>query len=256
MKKHESSVISLSDKQALSARERIYEIMNTYPSTHEEKERSLGLFLRGSLLARIFGIREIYEQIVDIPGSIFDLGTWRGQTAVICENLRAIFEPLHMNRRIIALDTFEGYVGFSDKDNATNLHKDGTYSTEENYENLLSELLELHEQSNVLGHNYGKHKVIKGDCLKTLPAFFKEYPNEFVALSFFDMNSYKPTHEAFDLIYRKTVPGGIIAFWQLSREGEVIQAEGQVYVEQILNKYNHTLRRCQFYPGLCYITKK
>jgi len=106
MKSHESSIITLSDKLALKARKDIFEIMNNYPSTAEEKERSLGLFLRGSLLARIFGTREIYEKIIDIPGSIIDVGTWRGQTAVICENLRAIFEPMHLNRRIIAFDTF------------------------------------------------------------------------------------------------------------------------------------------------------
>ncbi|MBW7844611.1 MAG: hypothetical protein H3C45_02980 [Bacteroidia bacterium] len=255
MKKHESSVISLSDSEALEARKKIYQIMNNYPSTEDEKERSLGLFLRGSLLARIFGIREIYEQIVNTPGIIIDLGTWRGQTAVICENLRAIFEPLHFNRRIIAFDTFTGYKGFSEIDNATEFHRDGTYSTGEDYDKFLSTLIELHEKSNAMGHNYGKHKVIKGDCLITLPKYFKEHPSEFVSLAFFDVNSYVPTLESFKLIYDKLVPGGIIAFWQLSREGKIIQAEGQVYVNEILNKYPHQIQRSIFYPGLCYIIK-
>ena len=256
MQKHESSIISLSENNALLAREELFKIMKSYPSTDDEKERSLGLFLRGSLLARIFGIREIYEKIVQIPGSIIDLGTWRGQTAVICENLRAIFEPMNMNRRVIALDTFMGYKGFSDKDNVTSLHKDGTYSTGENYDELLFRILQLHEQSNVMGNNYGKHKVIKGDCLETLPKFFKENPNEFIALAFFDVNSIKPTFDSFKLIYEKMVPGGIIAFWQLSRDGKVIQAEGQVYVSEILNKFDHSLQRSIFYPGLCFFIKK
>jgi hypothetical protein len=256
MQKHESSIISLSDKNALNAREELFKIMNNYPSTDDEKERSLGLFIRGSLLARIFGIREVYEKIVSIPGSIIDLGTWRGQTAVICENMRAIFEPLHFNRRIIAFDTFIGYKGFSEKDNATKLHKEGTYSTGENYDELLNTILQLHEQSNAMGHNYCKHKVIKGDCLQTLPKFFSENTNEFVALAFFDVNSIKPTSDSFSLIYDKMVPGGVIAFWQLSRDGKVIQAEGQVYANNILNKYNHTIHRSLFYPGLCYMIKK
>lgn len=106
-----------------------------------------------------------------------------------------------------------------------------------------------------MGHNYGKHKVIKGDCTKTLPKFFKENSNEFVALAFFDLNSIVPTKEGFELIYKKMAPGGVIAFWQLSRHGAVIQAEGQVYVDEILNNYNHTLHRSIFYPGLCYLIK-
>ena len=129
-KKHESSVITYSSDASLDARTELFEALNNYPSTPEEKERSLGLFIRGSLLARIFAIRELYEKIVMYPGVIIDLGTWRGQTAVICENLRAIFEPLHFNRRIVCFDTFEGYVGFSDKDKSTDLHKDGTYAVE------------------------------------------------------------------------------------------------------------------------------
>jgi hypothetical protein len=97
--------------------------MKNYNATDEEAERSLGLFIRGSLLSRILAIAEIYKQIIHLPGAIFDVGTWRGQTAVLCENLRAVFEPLHFNRRIICFDTFEGYTGFSDKDKATSAAK-------------------------------------------------------------------------------------------------------------------------------------
>ena len=127
-KTHESAVVSYSSEESIDARMQIFGLMNAYQASDEEKERSLGLFLRGSLLARILAIADIYKLIVDIPGAIFDVGTWRGQTAVVCENLRAIFEPLHFSRRIVCFDTFEGYKGFSDKDKATALHRDGTYA--------------------------------------------------------------------------------------------------------------------------------
>lgn len=253
-KKHESSVITYSDSDSIGARSELFTMMAEYPSTEEEKERSLGLFLRGSLLARIFAIREIYEQIVMKPGIIVDLGTWRGQTAVICENLRAIFEPLHFNRRIVAMDTFEGYKGFSDKDKPTDLHKDGTYSTGIDYADLLSKLLVLHEKNNAMGHNHGKHKVIAGDCRVTLPQFFKENSNEVVALAFFDVNAIEPTLEGFETIHKRLVKGGIIAFWQLTRNA--INAEGTVFADHILDKYNYDIKRSQFYPGLCYIVKE
>lgn len=252
---HESAVVSYSDSESILARKEIYHLMNTYRATEDEKERSLGLFLRGSLLARILAITEIYKKIVDIPGAIFDVGTWRGQTAVVCENLRAIYEPLHFNRRIVCFDTFEGYQGFSEKDRATALHKDGTYGVGGNdYAELLRHLLVQHEKCNAMGHNNGKHKVIKGDCRETIPGFFTENPNEYVALAFFDVNSYEPTLKAFEDVWAKLVPGGIIAFWQLTRN--TIPAEARVYAEHILSGYGHTLYRTQTYPGLCYITKK
>ena len=252
---HESTVISYSNESSIAARRELFEIMKTYPATDDERERSLGLFIRGSLLARILAIGDIYQKIVHKPGIIIDLGTWRGQTAVLCENFRAIHEPLHLNRRIVCFDTFEGYKGFSDKDKATALHKEGTYELGgENYSQLLARLLELHERSNAMGHNSGKHKVIAGDCRETLPKFFSDNPNEFVALAFFDVNSYEPTVEAFNAIYDRLIPGGIMAFWQLTRD--VIPAEAMVYVEHILNARSHELFRSPYYPGLCYVVKK
>lgn len=252
---HESSALTYSTSESVDARSEIFRLMNTYQSTDEEKERSLGLFLRGSLLARIFAITDIYKQIVDIPGAIFDIGTWRGQTAVLCENLRSIYEPLHFNRRIVCFDTFEGYKGFSDKDKATNLHKDGTYEVGgDDYAEFLRHLLVQHEKSNAMGHNHGKHSVITGDCRETIPQYFTENPNAFLALAFFDVNAYDPTLKAFEQVYARLAPGGIIAFWQLTRNS--IQAEARVYTEHVLSKYPHTLHRTPTYPGLCYLVKK
>lgn len=253
MAKHESSVLTYSTDKALDARSELFERMKNYPGTPEEQERSLGLFLRGSLLARILAVGDIYQRIVHLPGVVMDIGTWRGQTAVLCENLRAIYEPLHFNRRIIAFDTFEGYKGFSAKDKATKLHKEGTYDTGKDYAAYLRELLALHEQSNAMGHNHGKHSVIEGDCRTTIPKFFKDNPNECVALAFFDVNAYEPTLQAFNDIYARLVPGGILAFWQLTRPAT--PAEGRVYVESILSKIPHRIERAETYPGLCFIEK-
>lgn len=251
---HESAVVSYSSTESVDARMEIFNLMHTYQATDGEKERSLGLFLRGSLLARILAIVDIYKQIVDMPGAILDIGTWRGQTAVICENLRAIFEPLHFNRRIICFDTFEGYKGFSAKDKATDLHRDGTYALSgSDYAEFLRQLLVLHEKSNAMGHNHGKHTVIKGDCRETIPQFFEQSPNEYVALSFFDVNSYEPTLKAFEEVWAHLVPGGIVAFWQLTRN--TIPAEARVYAEKILPAYPHKVHRSATYPGLCYIVK-
>src|SRR5690242_3721041 len=217
-KPHESTVITYSDEKSLEARVELFSLLKSYSASEGEAERSLGLFLRGSLLARIFAIRELYEKIVMKPGIVVDLGTWRGQTAVLCENLRAILEPLHFNRRIVCFDTFQGYVGFSNQDEATDLHKDGTYRVGAEYSEYLAELLILHEQNNAMGHNYGKHKVIKGDCRVTFPQYINERDHEVIALAFFDLNSYEPTDACFKLMYERLIPGGVVGFWQLTRD--------------------------------------
>jgi hypothetical protein len=250
---HESTVISYSDDKSLEARSELFSLLKEYPASEGETERSLGLFLRGSLLARIFAIRELYEKIVMKPGIILDLGTWRGQTAVVCENLRAILEPLHFNRRIVCFDTFQGYLGFSEQDKATELHSDGTYRVEADYAKYLTALLILHEKNNAMGHNHGKHKVVQGDCRVTLPQYLAENAHEVVALAFFDLNSFEPTETAFQQVYERLIPGGVVGFWQLTRNA--IPAEGKVYNKSILNRVSHSIHRTQFYPGLCYLIK-
>jgi hypothetical protein len=252
---HESSVLTFSNDESLTARKEIFEMMNSYIATEDEKERSLGLFLRGSLLARILATVDLYKQIIDIPGVILDIGTWRGQTAVICENLRAIFEPLHFNRRIICFDTFKGYKGFSEKDNVTDLHHEGTYSLGGNtYAQWLRSILVLHEKSNAMGHVHGKHSVVEGDSRETIPRFFAEHSAEIVALAFFDLNAYLPTKEAFEQVWERLVPGGLIAFWQMTRES--VPAEAMFYSAKVLNTSSHRIRRAQTYPGLCYLVKE
>lgn len=253
--KHESAALSYSNDASLEARRELFELMHHYPGTPEETERSLGLFLRGSLLARIFAIAEIYQRIVPLPGAILDIGTWRGQTAVVCENLRAIYEPLHFNRRIYAFDTFEGYQGFSERDKATRLHRDGTYAVGGHaYADLLRRILMLHEQSNAMGDkNHGKHQVIEGDCVQTVPAMLEREAHEVIALAFFDVNAVQPTEKAFAVIWERLVRGGIAAFWQLTRS--VTPAEGMVYAGGIMKSCAHSLHRCATYPGLCYLVK-
>lgn len=253
---HESTTQSYSPQESLSARQELLEEFLRYPATPEETERSIGLFLRGALLARILAIDEIYRQIVRIPGSIIDLGTWRGQTAAICENLRAIHEPLNFERRIVCFDTFTGYQGFSptqDKQNQS--QKEGRYAVGgENYAELLRRLLMLHEKCNAMGHNHGKHRVVTGDCRSTVPSFFKENPHEFLALAFFDLNAYEPTAKTIEIVWQKIVPGGIIAFWQLGKAA--VPAEGRVYAENFLGQIPHTLSKTSTYPGLCYLVRK
>jgi len=250
---HESSIITYGTADQIEARRELWRVFQSYPGTPEETERSLGLFIRGSLLARLMAIQEIYQEILPLPGSIVDMGTWRGQTAVMCENLRAILEPFSFQRRIHAFDTFTGYVGFGeDETRKREIFSDGTYSLAKNYADLLRQLLQLHERSNASGHISGKHRVWEGDCRDTLRQFEETHPDEMIALAWFDLNALQPTRDAFEIVMRRLVPGGVVAFWQLTHGG-ALPAEGMNYIQNILGRYPHTLHKTRTYPSLCYL---
>lgn len=174
---------------------------------------------------------------------------------MICENLRSIYEPLNFNRRIYCFDTFKGYKGFTSRDKNSKFYRDSTYALSgSKYADFLNNLLIEHEKSNAMGHNNNKHRVIVGDCIKTVPNFFKEYPNQIISLAFLDINAYEPLKAIIHEIWNRIVPNGILAFWQLTRES--ILAEGSIYFEKLQNDYPHELYQSRVYPGLCYLIKK
>ena len=212
-KKHESVILTYSNKESIQSRKNIYNMAQKYEGTPEEKERSLSLFLRGSSLARILAISDIYKLIIDTPGAIFDVGTWRGQTAVLCENFRAVYEPLNFYRQIFCFDTFTGYSGFNSRYSKSELFKDKNYSLGgSRYAKFLNELLIEHEKSNAMGHNNNKHRVIMGNVVKTIPKFFKDHPNKVLSLAFIDINVYRPLEKTIISLWERLAPKGILAF--------------------------------------------
>lgn len=242
------------NESQLNARDKLFKMSQEYTMPDDEKERSTALFLRASQLARFMAISEVYETIVSLPGAIFDLGTWRGSTAVLCENYRAIYEPMNFQRHIYAFDTFEGYRGFKEKEaNSTHI-SNGAYSVENSYNLTLSTLLNLHEQNNAMGHINGKHQVIKGDARKTVKELLNNNPGLSIALSFFDFNNYQATKESIIPILERTPIGGVIAIWQFTRKE--IQAEAQLFFEIIHKHYQYEIKTSKFYSSLTYITIK
>jgi hypothetical protein len=218
LSKSESTTLTTSTATQIDFRNQLWQKFKECKLSDAELERSLGLFIRGSLLSRFLAISDIYKKIVHIPGSIFDFGTWRGQNAIICENLRSIFEPFNKQRKILCFDTFTGYSNWSEQDLKSRNYDENTYATGKDYANYLRELLEIHEGNNNLGHMRGHHKVIEGDVTVTLPQYLKENQSTLVSLAFFDLGLYRPTKEAINAIRPHLVPGSVLVFLQLTRD--------------------------------------
>ena len=195
-----SSAFSLNESNSsqfqIQQREELIKFFKNFKCSDDELMCQLGLFIRSSYLVKFLVLSDLYNRIVDVPGDIFEFGTRYGHNMVVFENLRAIYEPFNKTRRIIGFDTFEGYRNFSSQDNKGDVFSEDRYTTFEQYENYLAELLKVHERMNVLGHISGNHRLIKGDVCQTAPTYFREHPETIVALAYLDMGLYKPTQAA------------------------------------------------------------
>ncbi|MCB0354114.1 MAG: hypothetical protein KDD64_11335 [Bdellovibrionales bacterium] len=247
-----TSVITQSEDSQLDARNTLWDLFHSPVMSDSEKERNPGLFLRSANLARILALAEIYQEIVQIPGSIADFGTWRGQNFILCENFRAIFEPFNKQRRVYAFDTFEGYrSGEGESQVGHQDFKDGTYSTGAEYDSVLARIMSIHESINVLHNVSSGHQVVKGDILKTLPEVMEAQKNLCFSLAFFDMNLEGPTSFAVETILPRMVPGSRLVFFQMQRD--FLPGEGATYINHILHKRPHTIRRSTIYPSVTVI---
>jgi hypothetical protein len=203
-------------QEQVSFRQRLVELFDQSPLPLEERLFNIGMYVRGSVLVKFLVLNELYARFRSIPGSLVEFGTWWGQNLVLLENLRAIHEPFNKQRRIVGFDTFEGYSAPSDKDRASDVWKENSYSTGKQYVSYLRELLEVHEGSNILGHVRGRHQLIEGDVDQTAPAYFAEHPETIVAFAYFDLALYRPTKTALSTIKPHLVTGSILLLDELT----------------------------------------
>lgn len=202
-------------KEELNNRQNLLYLMKQNPLPDDEKLMNLGLFLKRQELTRFLFLNELYQKILNVHGNILEFGCRWGQNLVMFNNLRGIYEPYSSNRKIIGFDTFEGFKDIVKEDGEHNICKSGNYSVTEEYEKYLIQLLRIHELECPVSH-LNKNTIIKGDVLETLPQYLKDFPETLLALVYFDMDVYKPTHKALGLIIDHLVGGAVLVFDQLN----------------------------------------
>ncbi|MGB7569034.1 MAG: hypothetical protein WBM07_14335 [Chitinivibrionales bacterium] len=211
-KKHDAVVLS-SDKEK-EAQGALTEMLLTSPVPHDELLANLGVFLTSKTLSRVLFFYELYKKIVTMHGVIVECGVRWGQTLSLMAALRGIFEPFNRHRKIIGFDTFGGFAGMNKKDGGRCNCKDGSFSVEEGYEDLLGKILGLQEQLNPIAH-LTKYELVKGDARKTIPEYLKRHPETIVSLAVFDFDIYAPTRAAIEALKPHFCKGSILVFDEL-----------------------------------------
>jgi len=234
-------------------RHRLVEMFEKSPLPMEERLFNIGMYTRSSVLVKFLVMNDIYLRIKDIPGQLIEFGTWWGQNLVLLENLRAIHEPFNKQRVIIGFDTFDGYTSLSEKDKASQVWEEDSYSTGVDYIGYLRELLEVHEGSNVLGHLKGCHKLIVGNVETTAPQYFSDHPETMVSFAYFDMALYKPTRAALSAIKPHLISGSVLLMDELTW----VESPGEaIAFKEIFNPNEVRIEKCALYPSKAIITIK
>ena len=160
--------------------------------------------MRRQTLSRLLYYHELYSKIIEIPGVICEFGVQWGETLTTLMNLRGIYEPYNISRKIIGFDTFEG---FPETEGGLAI---GDYSTLNGYEKILEEILTLQESFSPLSH-IKRFELVKGDVKETLRPWLNENPQT-IAMAIFDMDLYIPTRYVLEWIRPRLIPGSLLVF--------------------------------------------
>jgi hypothetical protein len=206
--------------------------LDTLPRMGDHWNQHSIVFLRRQSLSRLLYVDHLYRQIVDVPGVICEFGVQWGATLSALVNLRGIYEPYNISREIYGFDTFTGFAAVHDKDGG--FSKTGDYAVAPGYEELLDEVLAIHERQAPVAH-IRKTYLVKGDVRRTLPEWLEIHPHTVIALAIFDMDMYAPTRAALEAILPRMSRRSILVFDELT--SPYFPGEAQAVMEVLeLNK--------------------
>lgn len=178
----------------------------------EDVLQSYLAFIRRRDLPRLLAHYEMFKKIVDLPGSIVELGVYRASGFFTWANLLETFCPGDRIRKVFGFDDFEGYSKFTKgKDDAvTNYISELNHSLKSDFD-LVDRLTKLHNDDNIL-KGVERCRLINGNICKTVPEFVSNTKGLRLSLLYLDINLYEPTKIGLEYFYPLVLPGGIVAF--------------------------------------------
>lgn len=200
--------------EEVQAYRKLLEMSKRCPIPDNEILGNLGLFhVRGSF-GRMLFMHMLYLRALKTHGVIVEFGVRWGQNMALFTTFRNMYEPYNISRKIIGFDSFEGFPSVSIQDGSSPAAHVGGLSVTPDYENYLGELLSVHEQLSPRSH-IKKYELVKGDVLKTLPAYLTRHPETIIALAYFDLDLYEPTKKCLEVIRPYLSKNSVIGFDEL-----------------------------------------
>lgn len=206
-------IVTHGDAGEKARRQELVKLLKACPIPDGELLYNLGLFITPQALSRILFMDHLYRQVLDVQGIVIEFGCRWGQSLGLFSALRGMYEPFNRLRKIVGFDTFEGFRQVSPQDGARMAA--GAYSVTSEYERYLEAVLSLQEKESPLPH-LRKFEVVKGDAPSMLVKYLERNPETIVALAYFDLDLYEPTHQCLRAIKDRLTRGSILGFDELN----------------------------------------
>lgn len=173
-------------------------------------------YTRRHELARFMVQYELFKKIQPVKGSIVECGVFQGAGVMAWAKLAETLEPYNFLRQVYGFDTFEGFPSVSAADimGDAAIAKVGYLKPDYDVYTEIGQCIDEFNETRLLNH-CDKVILVKGDAMRTIPAFLVENPHVLVSLLYLDFDLYEPSLLALKAFLPRMPKGAIIAFDEL-----------------------------------------
>jgi hypothetical protein len=200
-------------------RDALEDYFNTSLGTSAWKLQNFPKYVPRQSLTRFIVRYEIFKRILNIQGSIVEIGVLDGASLMTWAQLSAIFEHLNYQRKVIGFDVFGDFPSAGEKDvtgDALEMYENGKMSLD-SYDDI-KKSIKIFDMNRFLS-SIDKVLLVKGDVKETAPSFIEKFPETIVSLLYLDVNLYEPTKAALDAFLPRMPKGSVIVFDELNDRG-------------------------------------
>lgn len=199
-----------------------FEIRGLKPQDVWDFENGFHWFSEKSRICKLLAQYDIYRSIINLPGSIYEFGVYKGASLIRFGTYRDLIES-DFSRKIVGFDSF----GSFPTDHLT-MHEDIDFISQ--FEACGGDGLSEAELIKIL-HQKGLNNIqlVAGNVFDTFPRYLDDNPAEKVALVNIDLDVKEPTDLVLELVFDRLVSGGVIIFDDYGTvKGETVAADNFV----------------------------
>jgi len=200
-------------------REALEEYYSNSVGSNVWKLQNFSKYVPRQALTRFIIRHEIFKMVLNVQGSVAELGVLDGGSLLSWAHLSSIFEPLNYQRKVIGFDMFGEHPTTSEKDKtgkSSHIY-DNKRFTLDAYQDIKNSVCVL-DKNRPMGE-IEKVILVKGDASKSVPEYIEKHPETLISLLYLDINLYEPTRVALEQFIPRMPKGAIIVFDELNDRG-------------------------------------
>lgn len=191
--------------------EKLHELIKVRIDDQRHLTSALGLYVRRMHLAKTLCLYEAFKMVSDLPGSIVELGVFKGESLLLFAKLMEIFNVNDRSCSVIGFDNFHGFEGLHEKDGIPDPKTGkvkGGWSSADHYEELKA-LINVFDHDRMVPQK-PRIRLVEGDICETAPKYAADNPGLRIRLLNLDCDMYEPTLAGLQAFYHLVVPGGVV----------------------------------------------